>query len=156
MRHGLKDQGEICWLPPVVVAIVSVAAIGRVIVMASPIRRCRRGIVATTSVVMAIPDEWCVDYSWGGRYVPGARSAVIGGHRDWRRIGGLGWRCCRYTPEVTGGGADKSAFGRAMMIVVADDCTGDAPDQYIVRDLRAEDLSLSRHGEACGTQERKH
>src|ERR1035437_6346730 len=123
--------------------------------MASPIRRCRRGIVATTSVVMSIPDERCVDYSGGGRYVPVARCAVIGGHRDWRRIGWLGWRCCRYTPEVTGGCADKSAFGRAMMIVVADDCTGDAPDQYIVGDLRTKDLSPGRYGEARGAQDGK-
>jgi hypothetical protein len=42
-----------------------------------------------------------------------------------------------------------------MMIVVTDDCTGHASDQYIVRDLRAEELSPSRPGEAGGTQEGK-
>ena len=58
-------------------------------------------------------------------------------------------------PEITGGGADKRAFRCMMMVVIANDGTGDAPDQYVVRDLRAEDLSLCRRGKAGSTYERK-
>jgi len=68
---------------------------------------------------------------------------------------GRWWRIGGDAPEIPGSGADECALSSTVVIVFADESPGDPTDEYVVRNLGAEELGLSRGGQPGGADERK-